>query len=173
MKFFNQMQWQMIKINHTRLRTYSTIVSLSAISPRTMRCIILLCSSSDRFLYDTRGILYFVAGEGSTPWSHAWFSISSKDALRFGSLCNIRVIRLWIKNKAKQNALTCLNSSHCKSNIKKQFSTVSPERSLEMSTVNNGRRTSLFSKTFQIFLSWNYLLKTINNINTIVFIYYA
>lgn len=136
------MQWQMHKINHTRLRTYSTIVSLSAISPRTMRCIILLCSSSDRFLYDTRGILYFVAGEGSTPWSHAWFSISSKDALRFGSLCNIRVIRLWIKNKAKQNALTCLYSN-CKSNIKKKFPTVSPERSLEISTVNNGR-TSLF-----------------------------
>lgn len=84
------------------LPTYSTMVSRSAMSPRTMRCIILLCSSSDRFLYDTRGILYLVAGDGSTPWSQAWFSISSKDALRFGSLCNIRVIRLWIKNKSKQ-----------------------------------------------------------------------
>lgn len=102
MMFLNQ-KWEMHKQTASRkVTTYSTMVSRSAMSPRTMRCIILLCSSSDRFLYDTRGILYLVAGDGSTPWSHAWFSISSKDALRFGSLCNIRVIRLWIKNKSKQ-----------------------------------------------------------------------
>lgn len=73
---------------------YSTMVSRSAMSPRTIRCMMLLCSSSERFLYETRGMLYFVAGDGSTPCSQGWFSISSKDARRFGSLCNIRVIRL-------------------------------------------------------------------------------
>lgn len=115
-----------------RQRTYSTIVSRSAMSPRTMRCIMLLCSSSDRFLYDTRGMLYFVAGEGSTPWSHAWFSISSKDALRFGSLCNIRVIRLQTKNRSKQNALACLKDNHSNSSTGKNFA-VSSNRSSEVS----------------------------------------
>lgn len=125
---YNSTKWTLYR----RLRTYSTIVSRSAMSPRTMRCIILLCSSSDRFLYDTRGMLYFVAGEGSTPWSHAWFSISSNDALRFGSLCNIRVMRLWRKNRSKQNALTCLKDNHSNSSTGKNF-VVSPNRSSEVS----------------------------------------
>lgn len=68
--------------------------SRSAMSPRTMRWMMLLCSSSDRFLWETRGVLYLVAGDGSTPCSQAWLSISSREALRFGSLWSIRSIRL-------------------------------------------------------------------------------
>lgn len=96
--------WQVKRRDHSKntkpvalcwwVLTYSTMASRSAMSPSTMRWMMLLCSSSERFLYDTRGMLYFVAGEGSTPWSQGWFSISSKEALLLGSLCSIRVIRL-------------------------------------------------------------------------------
>ncbi|KAG9355720.1 hypothetical protein JZ751_000558 [Albula glossodonta] len=70
------------------------MASRSAMSPSTMRWMMLLCSSSDRFLWETSGVLYLVAGEGSTPCSQAWFSISSSDARRLGSRCSMRFIRL-------------------------------------------------------------------------------
>lgn len=74
--------------------TYSTMASRSAMSPSTMRWMMELCSSSERFLWDTRGVLNLVAGDGSTPCSHAWLSISSSEARCLGSLCSIRFIRL-------------------------------------------------------------------------------
>lgn len=74
--------------------THSTIASRSAMSPSTIRWMMLLCSSSDRFLWETRGVLYLVAGDGSTPCSQAWLSISSREARRLGSLWSMRSIRL-------------------------------------------------------------------------------
>lgn len=50
--------------------THSVMASRSAMSPSTMRWMMLLCSSSDRFLWEMRGVLHLVAGEGSTPRSH-------------------------------------------------------------------------------------------------------
>lgn len=82
-------------VSQANNKPYSMMASLSAMSPSTMRWMMLLCSSSDRFLWDTSGVLYLVAGDGSTPWSHAWLSISSSDARLFGSLWSIRFIRLW------------------------------------------------------------------------------
>lgn len=93
--------WQLYKeqqiTEHSSLEgneTYSTIASRSAMSPSTMRWMMLLCSSSDKFLWETRGVLYLVAGEGSTPCSQVWLSISSSEARRLGSLCSMRSIRL-------------------------------------------------------------------------------
>lgn len=45
------------------------MASRSAMSPSTILWMMLLCSSSDRFLCDTSGVLYLVAGDGSTPCS--------------------------------------------------------------------------------------------------------
>ncbi len=86
-------------------KPYSMMASLSAMSPSTMRWMMLLCSSSDRLLWDTSGVLYLVAGDGSTPWSHAWLSISSSDARLFGSLCSIRFIRLWRTGREDEDAV--------------------------------------------------------------------
>lgn len=98
-------------------KPYSMMASLSAMSPSTMRWMMLLCSSSDRFLWDTSGVLYLVAGDGSTPWSHAWLSISSSDARLFGSLWSIRFIRLWKTEReddedAHQKILEHVSSRH-------------------------------------------------------------
>lgn len=78
------------------------MASRSAMSPSTMRWMMLLCSSSDRFLCDTSGVLYLVAGEGSTPCSQAWLSISSREALLFGSLWSIRSIKLAKERKVEK-----------------------------------------------------------------------
>lgn len=88
--------------------TYSTMASRSAMSPSTMRWMMLLCSSSDRFLCDTSGVLYLVAGEGSTPCSQAWLSISSREALLFGSLWSIRSIKLDKRKRRKKRKETIL-----------------------------------------------------------------
>lgn len=80
------------------------MASLSAMSPSTMRWMMPLCSSSERFLWDTSGVLNLVAGDGSTPWSHAWLSISSSDARLFGSLWSIRFIRLWRAEREDEDA---------------------------------------------------------------------
>lgn len=85
------------------------MASLSAMSPSTMRWMMLLCSSSDKFLWDTRGVLNLVAGDGSTPWSHAWLSISSSDARLFGSLCSIRFIRLWRRGREDEDVVFLKN----------------------------------------------------------------
>lgn len=83
-----------------RLRdTYSIMVSRSAMLPSTMRCMMEPCSSSDRLRWDTRGVDSLVAGEGSTPWSHWWRSISSKVARFLGSLWSMWAIRLEVVTK--------------------------------------------------------------------------
>lgn len=86
--------------------TYSTMVSRSAMSPSTMRWMMLLCSSSDRFLWETRGVLYLVAGDGSTPCSQAWLSISSREARCLGSLWSMRSIRLRKMRKGERGKHT-------------------------------------------------------------------
>ena len=74
--------------------SYSVMVSRSAMPPSTMRWMMEPCSSSDRLRWDTRGVDSLVAGEGSTPWSHSWASISSRVARFLGSRCSMWAIRL-------------------------------------------------------------------------------
>lgn len=70
------------------------MASRSAMLPSTMRCMMEPCSSSDRLRWDTRGVDSLVAGEGSTPLSHLWRSISSRVARFLGSRCSMWAMRL-------------------------------------------------------------------------------
>lgn len=87
------------------------MVSLSAMLPLVMACRISSCSWVDRLRWDVSGAALCPEGEGSTPCSQGWASISSRLARLEGSLCSILEIRLRERERKKNHPFIYLFSS--------------------------------------------------------------